>query len=363
MKVLPSNEKDIMRLTRSSRLKLYDVKTRPGDIVLVGTKRYLMGPMRVLEASSQEAVLAALQGFNYFEPVDAEDAEVEDLSPLLVPDSCYSPVTGNIFLDGFLGASYLDGRGMLRVDLSRSCSGLWSYFKEQMDECGVQYREIKDGFAILDEDIVERILSSYHPGMPVSYLIGYVCSFVASVRVEVNRNPLYARYSFALFSNFESENNQVPEGIVVGVSKNTLLGSFFGEFPPLKQEIESQNEDDDFPVLQSSSISILPEVFPEVVRLMFYYAGYVPMVQSENPYILSVLRERLSEERCTVQVSNGAHPTENVDFIVSLDGRNMVISCAGMGKVGESRRYFTSSGWFDFGKEMSEYVSILLRSL
>ena len=363
MKVLSSSEADVMRLIKSSRLKLHDIKVNSGDSVLVGTEKYLMGPMKVLEASSQDAVLLAVQGFNYFKPAGVDDADLDDLSPLLIPDSCYCSVTGNIFLDGFLGASYIDGRGMLRVDLSRSCSGLWGYFKNQMDACGVQYREIKDGFAILDESMVEGVFESIRPNMPVSYFIGYACSFVMLVRVEAYRNPQYARFSFTLDSNFEAFNNQIPEGIVVGGNKNNFLGSFFGEFPPLKQEIESRIEEDDAPVHQSSAMSLLPEVLPDVVRLLFHYAGYAPTVQSENPYVLSVLKERLSEERCTVQVSDGTLPAGDVDFVVSLDDRDMTISCQGAGEYGKTQCNFNSCDQFDFGKEMGEYFTMLLRSL
>ena len=364
MRVLKVLDKDRYDLDIRCKLKLHSRKVGIGETLLLDIGDYLIGPMQVLESYSQYAVVVATDDFNYYHHRDGDNQELDSLDPVFMPEEYYESVTGSIYLDGFLRAAYYDRKGLLRVDFSVKYRSILEYFGTEMNDAGVSFHQISDGFLIDDDKVVEEIFSSCGPCMPVRYIIGYLASFIGLARVSQNSNPKPARYQFSLIEDYLEDDVVLPGFFENSQKGQKQLFSFFGSMGPISSlvdEVNAEYESEDF-VVERPSISFRKETLFEIIRTMFYYAGYSPIELSSYPSVMTVVRVPSMERETICFIDKAVSEPPHCDYIIRDTGDSVEIGTAGDGGSPVFVGLFYNP-WFNFGKEMSDYFEIIIKKL
>ena len=364
MRVLKVLEKERYALELRCKLMLHAQRVDVDERILIDRGDCILGPMRIVEARSQYAAVLADEGFNYFRHIDGNDLEPDALEPIFMPEEYYESTTGNIYLDGFLRASYYDKKNLLHADISTKYCSLVKFYGSALDECGITFHQVKDGFIVDDDKAVESVFESYGPCMPIRYIIGYISSFIALARISQNSNPKYARYQFSLIDEYLEDDVIIPRFFENSMKGQRQLFSYFGSMDPLVSLIDEVDTEEniDSDAKDSPTISFRKETLPEIIRLMFYYSGHSPIIRDAEVQLLSVRESALSDDRKIVCLIDNDDIPCPCDYAIRDTGTTVEI-----GKVsGKVCKYFVglfNNPWFDFGREMSNYFEIMIKKL
>lgn len=364
MRVVKLFNKDAYDLEVRCKLMLHSQKVSEGEVLLIDRGDCLMGPMKVIESHSPYAVLVAESDFNYYHHIDGNDLDLKQLESVFMPEEYYVPVTGNITLDGFLRSAYYDNKGLLHVDLSVKYNSLSGYFEELMNDSGIVYHKTLDGFLIDDDKVVEAVFNSCGPCMPIRYVVGYLASFIALAKISQSSNPKLARYQFSLVDGYMEDDVIIPGFFENSRRGQKLLYSFFASmdpFPMLIDEMESGYESEEI-IFERPKLSFRKEALPDVIRLMFYYSGYSPVMLETQPPSMTV-RFNASDEKSTVCfIDEDCDEPLPCDYVIrdSVDGVQ-IGKAGGPGPI--SYTWLFNNPWFSFGREMSSYFEIIIGKL
>lgn len=338
-----------------------------GERFLMEDGETVAGPFKIIEMKNRHIVFLADDDFCVFEWVGKDNAEIEELTPLI--DMEYEPVTSNIFLDGFLGASYIDDSGILRVELSDEMQPLKEYFGKLMDENNVDYIPVSGGFIFTDSAIIEKIFDRQKDIMPPKYVVGFLSSFITLSRVNVNHHPRYARHYYALL-----QDNTFYEHIAL---KNIYWRDFksskrmfpiFGSFEPLRYYADAISDEEKDEVFSESIHN------EDIFRKSMYRLTVKILSQTGcNPRIVG---ESDGVGRFTVKDKGGV---EHMIAVINDDYSGKLPDCSQLIRY-EKREpfiYDVKSGeidvktgtsvflspLFDFGPELRDFVMIILKKM
>ena len=344
---------------------------KEGARVLYDDGDYTVGPLKVVGHDEHSIIVLADEDYCIFEHTDLDEAEPEDLIPLV--DMDYEPVTSSIYLDGFLGASYIDeSTGLIRVDLNENIAPLKDYYSNLMDENGIEYNYVSDGFIISDTEILDRIYEKQHDLMPPKYAASMLLSFVLFPRIRINRNPKYARYYFVLTREEELYGNVAPMGMFYfGERKQCAVFSIFGSFEPYRYLIDSidvEEEDVVFDETVHSDEVFEESVYPITMKILVN-AGYSPRIAEDvNGYRTFTVPVKTDEGETTFRfaVSAGKPDADLSDCscaVVYVDREPLFYRVESGSIIEKSGVSLFSAPMFHFSSELRDFISVVLKKM
>ncbi len=340
-----------------------------GERVLFDDGNVIIGPLRVVGEETHKIVISADDDYTVYERVDADEVELRDLRPIIRLD--YLPVTNNIFLDGFLGAAYEDPSGIIKVDIDSSLIGLKEYYTGLMDENGIEYRIIEDGFIFPDSSIIKAVFDRQGDVMPPKYVIGFMSSFIVKSRIRVNHNPRYEKYMFILPATEEYYREMAPEGLYYkSLRGQYALFSIFGSFEPLAHYIDSLESISEEPIFKDTihMDEMFKDVVPDIIIKSLSFTGCNPRPLGKDGPITycNVTVEDGGQPRSIVLaiIMNEKDPKEGCDYAIRFEGRKPRLFDLSENKVGNRAVCdFFYHPAFNYSKELRDYLQIIFNKM
>lgn len=338
-----------------------------GERFLIEDGEIITGPFKIIDMVNRNLVFIVDDDFCLFEWADREDAEPEDLTPLI--DMDYEPVTSNIFLDGFLGASYIDDSGILRVDIDDNMQPLKEYYSGLMDQNNIDYTPVSGGFIFSDQTVIEKIFNRQRDIMPPKYTVGFLSSFVTIVRIYENHHPRYARYGYTLMLDSSLYEHLAIKNIYWRDFKSSKrMISTFGGFEPFRYCADAISDDENDEVFTETIHR--EDVFRETMYLLTVkivsQTGCSPRIlgvsggvgrfsvrdRDGNEYVISVINEDYSGKlpECTHTIRY----EKREPFIYEVKEGEIIRNTGGS---------LFIHPLFDFGPELSDFVKIILKKM
>lgn len=349
-------------LFNRSKIALHGQKINNGDKLIVDMGEVVFGPVTVTDHTTQYAVIQLDDDFNYYYDTDADEIEISSLTSILMPYEYYESVTGNIFLDGFLRAAYIDNNGFILVDISDTLPGLVKYFSEAMDCAGIPYQKIENAFVIEDSQIVSRVFDNWMIRLPPKYAVGYLCSFILATKLYTHDNPEYNRYQFVLSGEYEAEVS-TDDFFTMASKGQHVLYSLFGSMDPLRYLIDEIDDEEDMDQITNLTIDkkygIGQAVYQKLSVMIFDYGGYCPEYTDDGSAIIVRKNKYDDEEKIKIGFSDNSIDS---DYVLRYEDGNLLLSKMDDGKLTHTHSLFYSN-IFNFGTEMSSYFEILFKKL
>lgn len=363
MRVFRIRGGEIPPLFYHSKIILHSQKVSIGEKILIDIGEVVMGPATIVSSTTQEAVIQMDPDFNYFYDTDEDEVWISDMKSILMPYEYYESVTGNIFLDGFLRAATSDEHGIIFVEITDSLTGLVDYFSKAMDEANITHHKIGNAFVIDDVQVIEQIFDEWCPRLPPKYVIGYLCSFLLRTKLYSHRNPKYSKYTFILGSGYESEVS-TDDFFEMNSKGQHIMYSLFGIMDPLSSLIDSiDGLDVDLDLDMNSTVpdgcKVGPDIYQQLVKMMFKYGGYYPEYKINSDYV--IVRSNKYDDNKKVKITFSDDDFES-NYLIKYTSEDLLLyEMTEQGPVHPQSLFYNSV--FDFGAEMSSYFHILFNRL
>lgn len=340
-----------------------------GERILFDDGDVIVGPLKVVGEETHRIVVTADDDYAVYERVDADEIELEEMEPIVGLE--YTPVTSSIFLDGFLGAAFEDDSGIIRVDIDPSLTGLKEYYTALLNENGIEYRLIEDGFVFPDPSVIEAVFDCQGEIMPPKYVVGFLSSFIIKSRIRINRNPRYEKYMFVLPAVEEYYEGMAPEGLYYYSSRGQCaMFSIFGSFEPLAHYIDSIEPVTDEPIFRETIHidDLFKEVAPNLIFKSLSLTGC-------NPRPLGIDE---SITYCNVTVNDGDNtrtvvlaiamdekePKDNCDYVIRFkDRKPMLFDQSEDGRRNHAVYDLFYHPVFNYSKELRDYMQIIFNKM
>lgn len=338
-----------------------------GERILFDDGKIIIGPLRIVGKDTHKIVVTADDDYAAYVRIDATEAELVNLEPITPLD--YEPVTNSIFLDGFLGASYQDNSGIVRVDIDLSMKGLKEYYIGLLNENNIEYRITEDGFVFPNISIIQSVFERQKDLMPPKYVIGFISSFIVKSKVRINRNPRYERYMFILPSAEDYYDNLAPKGLYyISLRGQCALFSLFGSFEPLARYIDSieLGADESLFAEEIHYESIFREVAPELIVKSFTLSGLNLRITGRDKsatYLNVTIKENEQPRSVSIAVcSDDGLSIKGCDYVVRFEGRKPVLYDLSERRnlVGTDLFYHPA---FNYSKELRDYLQIIFNKM
>ena len=340
-----------------------------GERVLFDDGDFIVGPLKVVGEETHKIVVTADDDYAVYERVETDEIELEDLEPIVTLD--YVPVTGNIFLDGFLGAAYGDDSGIVRVDIDPSLTGLKDYYTALMNENGIEYRLTADGFVFPDPSVVEAVFNRQGDMMPPKYVIGFLSSFIVKTRIRINRNPRYEKYMFILPAAEEYYGEMAPKGLYYySLRGQCAMFSIFGSFEPLAHYIDTIEPVADEPIFGNTihMEDLFREVAPDLIIKSLSFTGCNPRplgIDGPITYFSVTVKDGDQTRTLVIAISmDGKEPRDGCDYVIRFDDRRPKLY--DLSKKGLENHVVHDLFYhppFNYSKELRDYLQIILNKM
>ena len=340
-----------------------------GERILFDDGDVIVGPLKVVGEETHKIVVTADDDYAVYERVDVDEIELGELEPIVGLE--YNPVTNSIFLDGFLGAAYGDDSGIVRVDIDPSLTGLKEYYAALLNENGIEYRLIEDGFVFPDPSVIEAVFDRQGEIMPPKYVVGFLSSFIVKSRIRINRNPRYERYMFILPAAEEYYEGMAPKGLYYySLRGQCAMFSIFGSFEPLAHYIDSIEPVADEPIFGEAihMDDLFKEVAPNLIIKSLSLTGCNPRPLGNDGSITY----------CSVTVKNGENtrmvvlaiamdekePKDGCDYLIRFEDRKpMLFDLSEEGMKNHVVHDLFYHPVFNYSKELRDYLQIILNKM
>lgn len=338
-----------------------------GERFMIEDGEITIGPFKIIDMARRNLVFVADDDFCVFEWTDREEAEPEDLVPLI--DMGYELVTSNIFLDGFLGASYMDDSGILRVDIDDNMQPLKDYYSGLMDQNDIDYVPVSGGFIFFDQTVIKKVYGRQRDIMPPKYTIGFLSSFITVARIYENHHPRYARYGYTLIQDSSLYEHLAMKDIYwCDFKSSKKMISTFGGFEPFRYCADAMSNEESDEVFTEAVHN--EEIFREAMYLLtvkiISQTGCSPRILGVSDGVgrLAVRDKDGLEYLIAVINEDYSGKLPECTHVIRYEKREPFIYGVKEGEiVGEVGSSLFIHPLFDFGPELSDFVKIILRKM